>query len=168
MHCLRKGGLGGTPLTWDCCRAKSTMPGCTARPSGVVNRNYELTCPPTEIGTVKRIADWRLSIMLLRQRFQAHVAYLDRTGPPFAPVSEDEVRRQEMWIFSLRGLFALTPAQLYKDAGEDARVLLHLFEHKLVPDMVSRSRQAVGSSSWPCWHAVTGSTGRHPKGPSQA
>ena len=139
QHCLRKGGLGGAQLAWDCCKAISTVSGCTARPSGVFNTNYEL-CSPPKVRSIATIANWRASLRLLRQRFEVHAEWLDGTGPMPAPMPEYEEGHpcgETMYLQSVaRSLSSQTPAELYSGAREDARVLLQIFERKLIPAVV--------------------------------
>ena len=129
MHCLRKGGVGGAQLTWDCCKAFSTVSGCASRGSGVFNTNYEL-CNPPKVAT---IASWLASLKLLRQRIEAHAKYLDGAGPvPMAMSPEEKERHHARMRLTL---CALTLNELYNDAREDARIVLRLFNYKLIPSV---------------------------------
>ena len=89
---------------------------------------------------VTTIANWRASLRLLWQRFKVHAKWLDGTGPMPAPMPEYEEGHpcgETMYLQSVaRYLSSQTPAELYSGAREDARVLLHLFEHKLIPAVV--------------------------------
>ena len=89
---------------------------------------------------VTTIANWRASLRLLWQRFKVHAKWLDGTGPMPAPMPEYEeghpCSEKSYHQSDARSLSSLTPVELYSGAREDARVLLHLFEQKLIPAVV--------------------------------
>ena len=126
MHCRMKGGVGGPQLTWDCCKAISVVSGCNARPSGAFNSNYEMTNEPSSL----EIAGSLASIKLLRQRIEAHAKYIDGAGL-IAPMSAAEEEHQKACMRST--LSCRNSIELYGEIREDASILLHLFEHKLIP-----------------------------------
>ena len=60
--------MGGSQLTWDCCKATSIVVGCNARSSGALNSNYEMTNDLSSLDIAGSLA----STNLLRVRIEAH------------------------------------------------------------------------------------------------
>ena len=148
MHCRMKGGVGGPQLTWDCCKAISVVSGCDARPSGAFNSNYEMTNKPSGLD----IAGSLVSIKLLRQRIEAHAKCIDGAGLIATMSAADEEECQKMWPILIS---SRKSTELYGEIREDAKILLHLFEHKLIPYYV----RSFGSESG-CIHNAQGKSAR--------
>jgi hypothetical protein len=77
------------------------------------------------------IAGSLASIKLLRQRIEAHAKYIDGAGRLIAPMSAAEEEHQKACMRST--LSCRNSIELYGEIREDASILLHLFEHKLIP-----------------------------------